>query len=430
MARINLSIKDGSFFANETTLKAFADAKAGNGRVHFLGLGSDGGVHSHLEHLYAFLDMAKANAVPHVFVHFFADGRDTAPTSGAGFIAQVQAALAQRAYGSLATVCGRYWAMDRDKRWERVQLAHDMLMGGVGEQSSAADLPTLIQSRYAAGENDEFLKPIIVDAAGTVQDGDTLIFFNFRADRMREIVEDVGIKQRCDGAAHAVKKDLRVVQMTQYNESFPLPQIFKVQTFKNVMPEWLAAHNVRQFHTAETEKYAHVTFFFNGGREDAFPLEDRGLVPSPKVATYDLAPEMNMVGVCDSLVEAMAKQQYPFVMCNLAAPDMVGHTGRLDKTIEAVAACDRVIGSILAACRAHDYALIITADHGNAEEMLAADGSPKTSHTCNKVPLVLANGGAGVVFNRAQGGLKDVAPTILTLMGVPVPPEMSGQSFV
>lgn len=203
---------------------------------------------------------------------------------------------------------------------------------------------------------------------------------------------------------------------------------WQAQTFKNVLPEWLSAHGIRQFHTAETEKYAHVTFFFNGGREEPFALEDRGLVASPKVATYDLAPEMNMAGVRDSVIEAMAKQQYPFVMCNLASPDMVGHTGQLDKTIVAVAACDKILGEILEGCKQHNYALVITADHGNAEEMLAADGAPKTSHTCNKVPLVVAN--CDGAFTRTEGGLKDVAPTILAIMGLPVPAEMTGVSFL
>jgi 2,3-bisphosphoglycerate-independent phosphoglycerate mutase len=307
----------------------------------------------------------KAAQVPEAFVHVFADGRDTPPTTAVLYLQQLSDFIAKIGYGQIATVQGRYFAMDRDKRWERVQVAYEALVAGKGdkiEQVAPEALQATVEARYAAGEKDEFLRPIVVRPEGCVADGDTLIFFNFRSDRMREITS---VFARCTeeipSAADAAlplpnctaprRKNLMLVQMTQYDERVVLPTLFPPQTMTNGLPEWIARHNVAQFHTAETEKYAHVTFFFAGGKEVAYPLEERGLVSSPKVATYDLAPEMSMEGVGQSVIDAIAGGKFPFIMCNLAAPDMVGHTGHYDKAVVACAACDVVIGKIWEACK-------------------------------------------------------------------------------
>jgi len=286
-----------------------------------------------------------------------------------------------------------------------------------------------VKARFAAGETDEFLKPLIVEKNGTVGNEDVMLFFDFRSDRMRQIVEVFGIKPPF-ATNVALPKDLHIVQMTQYNASFNMPIIFAPQSNANVLAEWLSVHGVRQFHTAETEKYAHVTFFFNGGTEAAFPLEDRALVPSPKVATYDLAPEMSMSGVAENVAKAVADKDkdYAFVMCNLASPDMVGHTGKMAETVRAVEATDRAIGAIKDACDKNGFVLVVTADHGNAEEMLDEKKEPKTSHTSNPVFLLISD--PAIKFTQKDGGLADVAPTILAIMGLPVPAEMTGKPLV
>jgi len=468
LVRINQSIEKGDFAKNATLQLVIRRAKEGNGRVHLFGLLSDGAVHSHIQHMFRFLEALKAGGVPQAYVHVFADGRDTPPTTAVKYITQLREFIAELGYGRIASVTGRYYAMDRDKRWERIQIAYEALVSAKGdkvEQVSEDKLLELVQKRYDAGEKDEFLRPIIVQQSGSVApldgliaDGDSLIFTNFRSDRMREITSVFAhMTEEIPSAADATlpfpegaqverRKNLLVAGMTKYDEKVVLPTLFPPQTMTNVLAEWIAKHGIRQFHTAETEKYAHVTFFFAGGQEAAFPLEDRALVPSPSVATYDLAPEMSQEGVGASVVQAVAKGDYPFIMCNLAAPDMVGHTGHYDKAVIACTKCDQVIGTIWEACKKHGYILVVTADHGNAEEMYAEDGvSPKTSHTTNLIPLIVATPEQGVQ-GRPQwlpevaatnadekkngGGLSDVAPTVLELMGLAVPKEMTGKPLL
>ena len=345
----------------------------------------------------------------------------------------------------LATIVGRYYAMDRDKRWERIAVAYEGLFAGKGDAVDAAQLTSFIErERYAKKQNDEFLTPIIVDKEGQIRDGDVLLFIDYRSDRMREICQLFAEPTQplpFPSTTQVDRATLSVSIMTQYDEKWSLPIIFPPQTNTNGLSEWLSKQGLKQFHTAETEKYAHVTFFFNGGVEAAFPSEDRQLIPSPKVATYDLAPEMSQAGVGDSVVAAVRQRQYAFIMCNFAAPDMVGHTGVFDAAVKACSACDVQIGRIAEACKAEGYTLVVTADHGNAEEMEDAEGKPKTSHTTNYIPfLIQPKEGAQVKWvdqvdkgkdgEAAVGGLSDVAPTILTLMGVEVPKEMTGKSLV
>mmetsp|Transcript_35753 Transcript_35753/g.112911 ORF Transcript_35753/g.112911 Transcript_35753/m.112911 type:complete len:511 (+) Transcript_35753:74-1606(+) len=429
LVRINLAFKNGTVATNDTLVAAFDKAKAGNGRVHFLGLLSDGSVHSHQEHLYQLLAMAKEAGVANSFVHAIMDGRDTPPKSGAGYMKSLVDKMAEVGHGEVSTICGRYWAMDRDKRWERVQLAFDAFCRNPGA-AAEADPVAAIEAKYAAEETDEFIKPVVCSAEGGIKDGDVVIFTNFRADRMREIAEAVGMEPPFE--TEFQRKDLHVATYTQYKDSFPMPCIFPPQVMNNVLGEWISKKGLKQFHVAETEKYAHVTFFFNGGQEKQFEGEVRSMVPSPKVATYDLQPEMNCAGVGDEMVKQIESGEFPFIMCNFAPPDMVGHTGQHDKAVIAVGATDEQLGRIEAACLANGYALFITSDHGNAEVMLTEDGKPVTSHTTNPVPFVcsaneVADG--SMKFNRSEGTVADVAPTILTWMGLDVPPDMTGKSF-
>ena len=345
----------------------------------------------------------------------------------------------------LATIVGRYYSMDRDKRWDRVGVAYEMLFAGKGDSVPASEVIAYIeQQRYANKENDEFLKPIVVEQAGLIRDGDTLLFIDYRSDRMREInslFAEPSEPLPFPSTATIDRSTLHVSIMTQYDEKWRLPIVFPPQTNVNCLSEWLSKKGFSQFHTAETEKYAHVTFFFNGGREEPFALEDRGLIPSPKVATYDLQPRMSQAAVADSVTQAVQKKHYPFVMCNFAAPDMVGHTGVYDAAVQACTDCDEQIGKIAAACKANGYTLIVTADHGNAEEMEDENGKPKTSHTLNLIPLLIQpKDGLTVQWTdavagktggeKAVGGLSDVAPTVLTLMGLDVPRDMTGTSLV
>lgn len=432
IVEIDLTVKDKSLWQKETFVNACQRAKSGNGRLHFLGLVSDGGVHSHINHLFSLLEGAKSNGVPHAFVQFFADGRDTSPTSGVTYIKQVLDHLERNQYGSLATITGRYYAMDRDKRYERIKIAYEGLVQGIGESSTKEKVIELVQSRYdkEGGERqtDEFLTPIIVDANGCIQDGDTLIFIDFRADRMREIVEALGLKPQFDTSV--IPKDLSVVTMNEYKGDFPFPVIFPPQEPANVLAEWLAKKSIPQFHCAETEKYAHVTFFFNGGRELQFEKEDRFMVPSPKVATYDLKPEMSVAEVGQKMVETIACGKYPFVMCNLAPPDMVGHTGVYEAAVEACGHTDKAIGAIKDACAKHNYVLLVTADHGNAEIMKEPDGKPITKHTTMRVPFCMFGGSRTFANVSHNASLQDVAPTVLDLMGIEKPPDMSGVTLL
>ncbi|KAF9350014.1 hypothetical protein BGX26_011757 [Mortierella sp. AD094] len=425
IVRIDLAASKKQFGQLENIKASFENAKAGNGRLHFMGLISDGGVHSHQNHLYALLDAAKEAQVPEVYIHFFGDGRDTSPRSAAGYMKQLLEKIDEIKYGKLATITGRYYAMDRDRRWERIKIAIDGLVSGVGEKAS--DPVQAIEDNYKNDITDEFLKPIIINEQGLIGDNDTVYCFNYRSDRMREISSVLGISP----APMEVKlpKNLHITTMTQYKSDYPFPVAFPAQSMTNVLAEWLAARKVPQCHVAETEKYAHVTFFFNGGSEAQFEGEDRDLIASPKIATYDLQPEMSAAAVGEKVAEEIATGKYPFVMCNFAPPDMVGHTGVYEAAIKGVEATDAAIGTIYEACVKHGYILFITADHGNAEKMLSDDYStPHTAHTCARVPFVMTS--KTLKFTDTKGALCDVAPTILRVMGLDVPAEMTGQSLL
>jgi len=466
LERINQAIKEDTLRTNPDLVKLLERAKSTTGTLHFMGLVSDGGVHSHMNHLKELLKIAKAAGVPRTFVHAFADGRDTAPKSAAGYITDMIQFMEGLGYGQLVTVVGRYYAMDRDRRWERIEIAYNSLVGNPSEAARATQtyvapsaIVETIRAKYEANESDEFLKPIVaVDASnqpiGRVQDGDTILFFNFRSDRMRQINSVFGMNQfpfakyDDEGKSDVLqRRDLYVAQFTQYDASFTMPVLFKPLNMRDGLAELVSKAGLRQYHVAETEKYAHVTFFFNGGIEAAFDKEDRELIPSPKVATYDLLPSMSAMAVADAMVAALGRKsetnpdesRYAFAMCNFAPPDMVGHTGVLDAAVTAVQTTDSAIGKIAKACQENDYTLIITADHGNAEKMVNEEtGAPHTAHTSNPVPFVIqlapslaqseeARQHFGKI--RAHGELADVAPTVLELMGIQPSPEMTGKSM-
>ncbi|KAI0931048.1 hypothetical protein AcW1_001457 [Taiwanofungus camphoratus] len=435
IVKIDVSIKKRQFHKNETILQSCKTAKEGNGRLHLLGLVSDGGVHSHIHHLYALLETAKEAGVPHVYIHFFGDGRDTAPRSAAGYAKDLVAFLEKEKYGQIATVVGRYYAMDRDKRWERIKIAVDGLVKGEGEKGEA--VVKTIEQRYKKDETDEFLKPIIVNGEeGRIKDGDTLFFFNYRSDRMREIVTVFGLPDK--PMEVDVPKNLHITTMSRYNAEFPFPIAFPPQAMTNVLAEWLSKQGVKQAHIAETEKYAHVTFFFNGGVEKQFAAEERHMIPSPKVATYDKQPKMSVQSVADKVAEVVKKGEHEFVMCNFAPPDMVGHTGVYDAAVEAISHTDAAVGTVYKACQEAGYILLITADHGNAEQMINPEtGAPHTAHTTNPVPFIMTGDPKKFQFTvdkkdgeEDEGALCDVAPTVLDLLGLPKPEDMTGRSLL
>jgi len=431
MTRIDLAIEEGTLAANETLKGLFAAARAGSGRVHFFGLVSDGGVHSHILHLFALLALAKANGVES-FVHVFLDGRDTPPTSGADFTAQLVAEMERLGHGRIASVTGRYWAMDRDKRWERVARAWEALVLGRGIQ--AEDPVAAIREAYAAGQNDEFVEPRVIVGHGRpvalLDDGDAALFFNFRADRARQLTRSL-FDPEFDGFEREKRPGLHLATMTRYEESFPLPVAFPKQELTNSLGEVVSAMGARQLRIAETEKYAHVTYFFSCGREEPFPGEERVLVPSPReVATYDLKPEMSVATVAERFVEAWDREPFPLAVCNLANLDMVGHTGIIPAAIAACEAVDGAVARIVPAVLAGGGRVLLTADHGNAETMLDAAGGPFTAHTLNTVPLVLVDEARKGSTLRAGGKLGDIAPTILALWGLTPPAGMTGQSLL
>ena len=429
VVRIDQTVKKGEMGQVENIKKSFQRAIDGNGRLHLLGLVSDGGVHSKNEHLYALLQVAKDMKVPQVFVHFFGDGRDTDPKSSAKYMQQLLDQMEKIGIGKIATVVGRYFIMDRDKRWDRVEIGMKGLVTGEGEDSS--DPVKTIKERYEKGENDEFLKPIIVNGdEGRVKDGDTLFFFNYRSDRVWEVTQLMGDYDRDPKPDFPYPKDMHITTMTQYKTDYKFPVAFSPQHMGNVMAEWLGKQGVKQCHVAETEKYAHVTFFFNGGVEKQFEGEERELIPSPKVATYDLEPPMSAQKVADKLNERIGSKKFEFLMNNFAPPDMVGHTGVYKAAITAVGATDHAIGTVYDTCVKEGYVLFVTSDHGNAEEMLDDKGNPKTSHTTNKVPFVMAHAPEGWSLKKQDGVLGDVAPTILEAMGLEQPKEMGGHSLL
>lgn len=434
IVRINMDVDNHSIQSNPNFVEACESAKVkSGGRLHLLGLVSDGGVHAHINHLYALLQGAKENGVPSTFIQFFGDGRDTLPNSGVIYVQQVLDKIKELNYGSLASIIGRYYAMDRDKRWERIKIAYDGLTAGVGEKSSSDAVIDLIKKRYAAEgqakETDEFLKPIILNEEGIIRENDTLVFIDYRADRMRQITDvfGLGINSRFEPVKEV--KALNLYTMTQYNKEFPFKNLYPPVIPKNVLAEAVSSAGKLQFHCAETEKYAHVTFFFNGGQETSFPGEDRQLVPSPKVATYDLQPEMNAAGVAEEMCKALTSNKYDFIMCNFANPDMVGHTGKYEPAVKACAATDVGIGRIRDAANAANYVLLVTADHGNAEQMFDDKGGPFTAHTNNRVPFLMT-GSMKFKIPDHNSALCDVAPTVLSLMGIAQPSEMTGKSLL
>jgi 2,3-bisphosphoglycerate-independent phosphoglycerate mutase len=432
LTRITKAIQDGDFFTNPVLLECIARTKSTGGRLHLAGLLSDGGVHSHNTHLYALLELAKREGIRDVFIHAILDGRDTPPKSGAGYLAQLETEISRIGVGAIATVIGRYWAMDRDNRWERVERAYSAMVRGEGVQRTSST--DTIEASYAADGTDEFVEPAVIvrDGApvGQLRDGDGCIFFNFRSDRAREITRALALPD-CPGfARQSWPKLASYVCMTEYDATFGLPIAFGPEELKNILGDVLGRAGLRQLRIAETEKYAHVTFFFNGGGEEPFPHEERCLIPSPKeVATYDLKPEMSAYLVTEELLKRLESDAYDVVIVNFANADMVGHTGILEAAAQAVEAVDSCVGRIVAKVREKGGAVIITADHGNAEMMADEAGGPHTAHTSEPVHLVLVDDSRKGARLR-PGTLADIAPTMLEILGLSQPAEMTGKSLI
>ena len=432
LVRITKSIEDDDFFENEALLKAVNNAKEKGTSLHIYGLLSDGGVHSHNTHLYALLELAKRHGLEKVYVHCFTDGRDTPPESGKDYIQELQDKMDSIGCGKIATVGGRYYAMDRDNHWDRVEKAYRAMTLGEGVTANSA-LEAVTQS-YAKGETDEFIQPTVVMEDGapvaTIGDGDSIIFFNYRPDRAREITRTFCCDE-FDGFDRGPRKQVTYVCFTDYDVTIPNKAVaFDKQTIVNTLGEWLAANGKKQARIAETEKYAHVTFFFNGGVEAPNEGEDRFLIPSPEVATYDLQPEMSAPQVCDTLIEKIQSGEYDIIITNFANSDMVGHTGVEAATIEAIACLDACIGRVVEAVDAVNGQLFICADHGNAEMMVNPEtGDPLTAHTTNPVPFILVNYDPAYTL-REGGCLADIAPTLLEMMGMEKPAEMTGESLL
>jgi 2,3-bisphosphoglycerate-independent phosphoglycerate mutase len=429
LERINVAVRSGELAKNIQLLEAIHHAKNTNGVLHLLGLVSDGGVHSHINHLKGLVDICKNEGLTKVYIHAFTDGRDTDPKSGLGFLTDLQKHL-DGSVGKIATVSGRYYAMDRDKRWERVKLAWDCLVKGEGQQAENA--LQAVRQAYEANVTDEFIKPtVIVDSnkqpVALIKDGDTALCFNFRTDRCREISEVLTQEDHPDFGMH--KMNLDYTTMTLYDHKFKnVRVIFENDNLNNTIGEVLAANGKKQIRIAETEKYPHVTFFFSGGREEPFPGESRILVPSPKVATYDLQPEMSAVEMTDHLVPEIEKESADFICLNYANTDMVGHTGVFSAAIKAAETVDACVQRVVTAALEHGYTIFLTADHGNADYMINDDGTPNTAHTLNLVPLfVIDKTWKGTV---KSGKLGDIAPSILTMMGLPIPKEMTGNVLI
>ncbi len=426
LVKINKAIKDGSIMNNPEIRDAFEYARSSGKAMHFMGLTSNGGVHSSLEHLYALCDISRSYGLEKVYIHCFMDGRDTDPHSGKGFIEELQAHC-DRSAGTIASIIGRFYAMDRDKRWERVKVAYDLLVNGEGEQST--DMVKAMQESYDNDVTDEFIKPInnsTVD--GTIKEGDAVIFFNYRNDRAKELTVVLTQQDMPEQGMHTIP-GLHYYCMTPYDSSFKGVHIlFDKENVSNTLAEYLSSLQKKQLHIAETEKYAHVTFFFNGGREAPFDGEDRILVPSPKVATYDLKPEMSAYEVKDKLVEAINTDMYDFIVVNFANGDMVGHTGIYPAIEKAVETVDNCVHDVVEAAKKEGYEVIIIADHGNADNATNADGTPNTAHSLNPVPFVYVTDNKDA---RVENGiLADVAPSILHIMGLKQPAEMTGHDLI
>jgi len=429
LVKINRACRDNSILKNPEIIRAYSYAKDNNKQIHFMGLVSDGGVHSSLEHLMKLNDIAKEYGINKAYVHCFMDGRDTDPKSGVGFIKQLENHL-KTTGGKIASIIGRYYAMDRDKRWNRIKEAYDMLVNGKGKESE--NMIKAVEESYADGVTDEFIKPIVHTENGKpvakIEKGDVIIFFNFRNDRAKELTVVLTQQDMQEEGMHVIS-DLQYFCMTPYDENFKgLHILFDKENVNNTLGEYLSSKGKSQLHIAETEKYAHVTFFFNGGREAPYEGEDRILVPSPKVATYDLKPEMSAFEVKDKLVEAINTKKYDFIVCNYANGDMVGHTGVYAAIEKAVITIDACLKDTVEAAKANDYEVIIIADHGNADHAMNEDGTPNTAHSLNPVPFVYVTKSKNAKVEN--GILADVAPSILHIMGLAQPKEMTGHALI
>jgi len=449
--RIELMIQSGEFFTHPVLLEAMKSARTGGRQLHLFGLVSDGGVHSYQIHLHALLKMARQNQVERVFVHAFMDGRDTLPTNGAGYLEQLQQAMREYNTGKIATVSGRYYAMDRDRRWERIAKAYNAMVFGEAEGGKYPDPVQGVKDSYNKGVTDEFIVPFVcTDVKGqaltTIRDEDSCICFNFRADRVRQITRALcrnsGLNdqgghdlQGADDLDATIPRDpvpenLHYVCMTQYDKKFSLPVVIPPESLDNILANVMGQSKMRNLRVAETEKYAHVTYFFNGGVEQPFPGEDRALVPSPKVATYDLKPEMSAAGIADTVVKAVEEGAFDVIVVNFANADMVGHSGKLEPTIKAVETVDACLGRIELTVRSKGGAMLITADHGNAEMMVdPVTGGPHTYHTTNPVPFIVIAENSKQFTLKSGGSLRDISPTILGMLGLPEPKEMTGKDL-
>ena len=449
--RIELMIQNGDFFKHPVLLNAMKNARTGGRQLHLFGLVSDGGVHSYQTHLHALLKMAKQNNVERVFVHAFMDGRDTLPTNGARYLDQLQQAMREYNTGKIASVSGRYYAMDRDRRWERIAKAYSAMVFGEAEGGKYTDAVQGVKESYNKGVTDEFIVPFVcTDSNGraltTIRDDDSCICFNFRADRVRQITR--ALTRNSNLNEHAgrdlqgaedldatiprdrVPKNLHYVCMTQYDKKFSLPMVIPPESLDNILANVMGQMNMRNLRVAETEKYAHVTYFFNGGVEQPFPGEDRSLVASPKVATYDLKPEMSAAGIADTVVKAVEDGTFDVLVVNFANADMVGHSGKLEPTIKAVEIVDACLGRIELAVRSKGGAMLITADHGNAEMMIdPVSGGPHTYHTTNPVPFIVVAENSKQFTLKPGGSLRDISPTIFGMLGLPEPKEMTGKDL-
>ena len=429
LTRITKSIEDGEFFSNSELVEAIENCKKNNSKLHIMGLLSAGGVHSHIRHLFAILELAKRKDFEDVYVHCFMDGRDTPPTSGESYIIKLEDKIREKGIGKIASISGRFYSMDRDKRWNRIQKAYNAIVNGDGEKSTSAI--TAIESSYQKEVFDEFVEPTVIcqnnEPIAKIEENDSVIFFNFRPDRARELTR--AIVDKDFNEFETKKMNLYFVCFTQYDETIPNVRIaFKPQTLKNTFGEYISKKGLTQLRIAETEKYAHVTFFFNGGEEKQYPGEDRILVPSPKVETYDMQPEMSAKEVTDKVIEAINLKKYDCIILNYANPDMVGHTGNLEAAIKAIETIDECVGKVIEVVKENNGVMLITADHGNAEQMLDyKTGEPQTAHTSNPVPLILVGKEDAKL---KEGKLADLAPTMLKLMGLEKPEEMTGENII